>query len=311
VTPEPFPDLLGRLSDLLLTSRALGPVTVTREALVASLREAAGARGTLEEIAHDGDPREPARLVALFASRGEPATRPTILFLHGKGGAASEWRRDAARAVRLGWNALVPDLRGHAPSGGARLTYGFFEEVDLALLLDAAAERFGIDPSRVGIDACSMGTLPALRLAASRPVAALWLQSPFGDLHAMATRYVHRATGVPEALLALPLRAALALLERRTGLPLSAIDPIAPARRVTAPAYVVQGLEDALVPHELPRAVHAALAGEKELWPVPRCGHCHHPDEPQAIRSAEYLRRWGGFFRRHLPPPPRRLGSRA
>lgn len=310
---DPIGGALSRLADLLLTSRALGPVGTTRERLVADAREAAGPRGFVAELVHDGDPREPARLVSIVASPGEPRRRPTILFLHGKGGAASEWRRDAARALRRGYNALVPDLRGHLPSGGARITYGLLEENDLSLLLDAAAREHGVGLSRLGIDACSMGTLPALRLATARRVDALWLQSPFGDLPRMAVRYVHRATGVPEALLGPPLRLALRLLEPRTGLALAGIDPIAAARRVTAPATVVQGTEDALVPPGLAREVWDALAGEKELWSVPRCGHCHHLDEPQALRSAEYVRRWTAFFGKHLAPPParpRRLPSR-
>jgi len=33
---------------------------------------------------------------------------------------------------------------------------------------------------------------------------------------------------------------------------------------------------------------------------VPRCGHCHHADEPQALERAEYERRWTEFFRLHL-----------
>jgi hypothetical protein len=307
---NPLGTPLASLAELLLTSRALGPPTGTRDGLVAALREAAGGSGTVAEIVSDGDPRDPVRLVSMFATCGTPAGRPTILFLHGKGGAAAEWRRDAARALRRGYNVLVPDLRGHPPSGGKRITYGLLEEGDLARLLDAAAERHGVDLSRVGVDACSSGTLSALRLASSRPLAALWLQSPFGDLGSMAVRYASRATQVPEALLDLPVRAALLLLELETGVAVSELDPIETARRVTAPAMIVQGLTDSLVPDHLFRAVYEALAGQKDLWQVPRCGHCHHPDEPQALRSAEYVRRWTSFFATHLPAISRRRGRK-
>jgi uncharacterized protein len=271
-------------------------------AFAAELRDAAGPRGFVETLVHDGDAREPARLVAHAASRGHPASRPTLLFLHGKGGFAAEWRRDAVRAVRLGYNVLVPELRAHPPSGGERITFGFLEREDLALLAAEASRRFRFDPARLGVDGCSMGALVALHVAASNPgVKALWLSAPFADLSAMAVRYVHRATLLPPWLVALPTRLAVAAIARDAGLPLADLDPVAAARRVTCPATLVHGEEDELVPSASAPPLYAALAGEKELWLVPRCGHCHHADEPSGLRSGEYRRRWSRFFRRTLP----------
>ena len=153
-----------------------------------------------------------------------------------------------------------------------------------------------------------MGTLVALQLAAERSgsahegVRALWLQSPFGDLPAMAVHYVHRATALPERLVRWPTLLALGEIERTTGLELGSVDPIAAAARVTCPTMVVHGESDKLVPIRFAPAVFAALAGEKEFWRVRRCGHCHHPDEPQALRRAEYARRWSTFFFTHVNP---------
>jgi pimeloyl-ACP methyl ester carboxylesterase len=275
------------------------------EAFRGDVREAAGPAGLVEEIVHAGDPREPALLHSLFASPGRPASRPTILFLHGKGGCGAEWRRDAVRALGLGWNVLVPELRGHPPSGGSRVTYGWFEKVDLALLVAEAARRHRIDPGRLGVDGCSMGSLVALQFAALKPrPAALWLQSPFGDMPSMAVHYVHRATLLPLALLELPVRWAVARIDKTTGVPLSAVDPVAAARRVTSPATIVHGEEDELVPVRFAPPVFEALAGEKTFWRVPRCGHCHHADEPQAVHGAEYARRWTDFFSGHLSSRP-------
>lgn len=273
----------------------------------------------MEELTHEGDPSEPATLHAVFASPGAPDRRATVLFLHGKGGRGAEWRGDAARALRLGYNVLVPDLRGHPPSTGERITYGLLEKLDLRLLFSAVAARHRIDPGRIGIDGCSMGSIVALQYAAEDPVSALWLQSPFGTLEAMAVQYAHRATGLPPWLLSLPTRLALRGIERDGHLELKAIDPIAAASRIDCPAVVVHGEADTLVPVAFSNGVYEALAGEKELWRVPRCGHCHHPDEPQAIRSREYVRRWAGFFTLNLPPggsgarrtPARRRARRA
>ena len=273
------------------------------EAFGPALREAAGPRGFVETFEHDGDPAEMARLVAHAASPGHPGRRATLLFLHGKGGFAAEWRRDAVRALRLGYNVLVPQLRGHAPSGGARITYGFRERGDVTRLVAEAVRRYGVDPGRFALDGASYGALVALLVAAdAHPVRALWLRSPFADLPSMAEQYVARATGLPRALVSLPTRLYVALAERSAGLPLADLDPLRAARRVSCPAVVVHGEADELVPVRFAPPVHDALGGRKELWIVPRAGHEHHADEPSGLHAAAYARRWTAFMGSFLPP---------
>ena len=288
------------LAGILFSPVGLAPATASVEAFHAAVRAAMGPEGRMEILTHDGDPREPARLSALFATRGRPETRGTLLFLHGKGGCGAEWRPDAVRALRLGFNVLVPELRGHPPSTGARITYGILETGDMLRLLDLAESRFGVARTRLGVDGCSMGALVALHLAAAAPPAALWLQAPFGDIQAMAAHYLHRATSLPAFLFALPVRILIRRIARTEGLDLSEADPMRAARRVACPAVVVHGEDDDLVPIRFAPRVYEALAGEKSFWRVPRCGHCHHADEPQAVVRAEYERRWTEFFRLRL-----------
>jgi uncharacterized protein len=285
---------------ILFSPVGLAPATASVEAFHAAVRAAMGPEGRMEILTHDGDPREPARLSALFATRGRPETRGTLLFLHGKGGCGAEWMPDAARALRLGFNVLVPELRGHPPSTGARITYGILETGDMLRLLDLAESRFGVARTRLGVDGCSMGALVALHLAAAASPAALWLQAPFGDMQAMAAHYLHRATSLPAFLFALPVRILIRRIARTEGLDLSEADPMRAARRVVCPAVVVHGEDDDLVPVRFAPRVYEALAGEKSFWRVPRCGHCHHADEPQAVVRAEYEKRWTEFFRLHL-----------
>ncbi len=83
-------------------------------------------------------------------------------------------------------------------------TLGFLEKDDLALTLAAAHERFGIDPDRIGIHACSAGSSVALEFAAGRSgIRAIWLESPFAEPREMARHYLSRATKVPASLLTL------------------------------------------------------------------------------------------------------------
>ncbi|MBL8115765.1 MAG: alpha/beta hydrolase [Acidobacteria bacterium] len=284
---------------------------VTEEVFLRDVTQAAGPEGVVERLVVDGDPRRPARIHALFASPGDAHSRATIAFLHGKGGAGREFRCDAVRALREGFNVLVPELRAHAPSTGDLISYGYHESIDLSLLLSAAASRFGLDPAWLGIDGCSMGSVIALKHAAeTQAVRGLWLQSPFGDLPRMALHYLHRATGLPQALLSLPARLVLASVKRSTGIPLEELDPAVLAPRVRCPVTVIHGEDDTLVPLAFVPRLYEALPEPKDLWILPRCGHCHHVDEPQALHARVYAERWTRFFRAALDrDPAQRAGS--
>ena len=209
------------LSRRLVSATGLAPNTARREELLDALGRAAS---TVLDFRHAGSSRHPVPLAAVFASPGEPAARPTILFVHGKGGSAAEWQPDALRTLQAGYNVLLPELRGHAPSGGAFVTYGLLEKEDLANAVAHVALRFGLDPGRLGLHSCSAGSAIALEFAASTPaVKAVWLESPYAEPAAMARHYLSRATRLPGALLHLTsrwaVRRALERIRRDLGSP--------------------------------------------------------------------------------------------
>src|SRR5215471_12945563 len=278
--------IAGRsLSRRLISAEGLAATTTNREALLAALR-ASGA--FVADYRHAGSPRAPASLAAIFASPGEPAGRATILFLHGKGGSASEWQPDALRALALGYNVLLPDLRGHRPSEGTFVTYGLLEKQDLNLALEAARERFGADFTRLGVHACSAGCLTALEFSADKEsVRALWLESPYADPAEMARHYLSVGTGLPRALLALTSRWAIR----------GAVDRV----RVTARVCVVHGEKDLLVPPRFGHRLRQALPAGSTIWNVDGAGHCHHDDEAGKVVQKEYDERWNRFFQANLP----------
>jgi pimeloyl-ACP methyl ester carboxylesterase len=244
-----------------------------------------------------------------FASPGEPASRGTVVFLHGKGGNATEWKLDAVRALRMGFNVLCPDLRGHAGSGGRFVTYGFLEKGDLLEAIRAAADRYGIDARRLGIHGCSAGSSIALQLCAgNREIRALWLESPFSDARGMARHYLHRRTGVPRWALTLTSRWAVARAAARVRRELDldplkrwhVPDPLAAARSIRCPVALVFGSNDELVPPTFVPEIRNALPRTTAVWEVRGAGHCHHADEPEAVAREEYERRWREFFGKHL-----------
>ena len=296
------------LARRLVEPEGLGPAPGRHEDLLVALESAAT---VVANLRHRGSARLPVELSAIFASPGEPERRPTILFLHGKGGDASEWESDALRALRLGYNVLLPDLRGHGRSGGSFFTFGFLEKEDLALTFAAARDSFGLDADRIGIHSCSAGSSVALEFAADRTgVRAIWLESPFGRPREMARHYLSRTTGLPAPLLALTSRLAIAGAVARVRRELGAregsgglalLDPIRAAARVTAPILLVHGEGDRLVPIRFTHALAAALPPRSAVWNVSGAGHCHHDNEPAAVAKLAYTRKWTEFFGTYMP----------
>jgi hypothetical protein len=296
-----------RLSHRLISPQGLAPPTSNRQDLLAALR-----RRTphVSELRHAGSPLAPDELQATFASPEHPAARPTILFLHGKGGNAAEWQPDALRALSLGYNVLLPDLRGHGESGGTFVTFGLLEKGDLQNAVDAACERFGIPADRLGVHSCSAGSSVALEFAAGRPeVKAVWLESPFADVRGMARHYLAVATGIPAPLLGLVTSFAVATaasrVRRDLGLARSAaglerLDPLRAVSRVRAPVCLVYGRDDRLIPPRFATRLEQSLPPGSEVW-TPAAGHCHHEDEAEKVLPEEYARRWTEFFAKHLP----------
>lgn len=297
------------LATRLISAEGLEPARERREDLLEALR----ARGaTVHDFRHRGSPRDPVELAAVHASPGPDAVgRPTILFLHGKGGNAAEWRPEALRALDCGYNVLLPDLRGHGESGGGLVTHGFLEKDDLANAIAFARERFGLDPSRLGVHGCSNGAALAIEFAADRgEVRALWLESPYARPGEMARHYLSIWTGLPSWLLGLTshfaVGQAVARVRRDVGLEagaggLETIDPLRSIRRVRASVCLVYGEKDELVPPHFAARLEASLPAGSRIWRAPNAGHCHHEDEPARVATAEYDRRWRDFFTTELP----------
>jgi pimeloyl-ACP methyl ester carboxylesterase len=295
-----------RLAERLVSPRGLAPPPPNRLSLLAALSDRAA---LVSEFAHDGSVIDPVELSGVFASPDRPAARPTILFLHGKGGNAAEWEPAAARALEAGYNVLIPDLRGHGASGGEFVTYGLLEREDLGNAVETARGRFGLDPLRIGVHSCSAGSAVALAFAASHPeLRALWLESPFGEPGEMARHYLSISTGIPGFLLGLTarwaVRDAIASVERRLGAArkgsLRDVDPVRLASELRMPVQLVYGRTDRLIPPRFVERLAAALPPGSGVWQTP-AGHCHHEDEPEKVVADEYRRRWREFFGRYLP----------
>ena len=195
----------------------------------------------------------------------------------------------------LGFNLLVPDLRGHGESEGKICTAGFFECDDLREVLDELFARKPQETRQLVLFGVSMGAGVATALAQVREdISALVLDSPYADFRSAAIEHMYRL-GLPFRWLA---ALALSLAERFTG---ADFDEVAPAQIIPTlqcPLLVIASGADPLLSGDgwesLERAVENQRhrCGISQTWLVPEAGHLMAMNAD----STEYRRRLAEFI---------------
>ncbi len=108
---------------------------------------------------------------------------PTILFLHGKGGAL-KGRTDRYRFYTgEGFGVLFLSWRGYGGSAGVPSEQGFNQDADAAYDWLMAQ---GVSPEKLFLVGESLGTGLAVQLAARKPVRAVALEAPYDSVASVA-----------------------------------------------------------------------------------------------------------------------------
>jgi hypothetical protein len=191
------------------------------------------------------------------ASRGAAppgSGRPlTLLLFHGNAENIADALPFATLTRRAGYNLLLLDYRGYGRSEGSPSERGIYLDGEAALA--ALQGRPGVDPERIVLWGRSIGAAVAVHLAATRPVRALVLESPF--------------TSVRDLLREGGYWILLGLARFGT----YRFDSAARMPRVTVPVLVIHGTRDEIVPFALGRRLHDLAPGRKELLAIEGGGH--------------------------------------
>jgi hypothetical protein len=195
-----------------------------------------------------------------------------LLWFHGN----AEWISgfaDLVRALRPARaGLLVVDYRGYGSSTGRPTVAGV--TLDGLAAWDWLVARPEVDPSRVVVFGRSVGSGPALHVAAERAVAGVVVESAFTSLRAMARQHYPIFPSVLAG---------------------AGFDNLAAIRRVRAPVLFIIGAADRIVPPAMGRTLADAAAGPTEVWRIPGADHnSTYPTAPD-----EYRRRLHTFIDRH------------
>jgi hypothetical protein len=183
-----------------------------------------------------------------------PHAAPVILYFHGNGEIASDYDDFAAEFLRAGASLLVVDYRGYGWSGGRPLVSTLLSDAEK--VVPALPGLLGRDDAPLFVMGRSLGSAPAVHLAAAQPAALKGLIIDSGFAHEPS---LFRRLNIPDALLqAVP----------------SVFGNAGKMARVDLPLLVIHGQRDTLIPPENGQALYdASPSAHKTIVTIPSAGH--------------------------------------
>lgn len=220
---------------------------------------------------------------------------PTVILVHGFGPHKNELLPHAAYLHTAGYHVLLFDFRSRGDSDGDMITLGAREPLDVRGAVSYVLTRPDVDPARIAVQGVSLGASSAIMAMADDPrIAALVVESPFTDMRGVVARSFEAFIDLPSFPFA-PVT--VFIIEQRVDADADHIRPIDSITAIGArPVFVIEDLDDDLMPVESGRRLYAAAPGPKELWLVEGSGHAdafdHYP--------AEYEQRVLAFYENYL-----------
>lgn len=195
----------------------------------------------------DAGPTAAATAPAPASAGNSTPRRPLTIYFGGNAEETSWMLSDAHRfAGRL---LLCINYRGYGGSGGRPHENVLLD--DALAVFDAALKRSDVDPARVSVWGRSLGTGVAVHVASARQVSGVALVSPYDSMAALAQRH---------------MPAMSVLLTQR-------YDSAAKAPAIRAPALMLAGARDTLIPPLHSEQLRALWGGPAQLVMLPEADH--------------------------------------
>jgi uncharacterized protein len=196
----------------------------------------------------------------------------TVLYFHGNAGNLSDRLSQIISLGRIGADVLIVGYRGYGRSEGSPSEAGVYRDAEAAYRY--LIEERHVFPSRLVIFGESLGSGPAIELAAHRPCAGIVLQSAFTSVGDMAAH-------------AVPLVPVRWLVRTK-------FDNVAKLPSIRAPKLFIATRADEVVPFAQTRRLYD-VSSEPRTWiEFDDCGHntlfgLHEPEWSRAI--ADFIAR--------------------
>lgn len=186
------------------------------------------------------------KMLTALKIKNEHISHSYIVICHQYGGSPQSMEEYAKHFYELGFNIILPYMRGHGDSAYKNISFGWQDSADIVNWVDYIAEKD--KKSRIALFGVSMGA-NAVTLAASEEmpenVRFVIADSCYISMDALIKEYVKTQTGF-SSLVTKTLVSVFS--KNKMGVPFKDADTIAKVREIELPILFINGENDTVVP---------------------------------------------------------------
>lgn len=221
-------------------------------------------------------------------------TARTVIICHGVTENKVNSMKYARLFERLGFNSVIFDHRRHGDSGGKTTSFGYYEKIDLQVIVRAVRERIG-KRALLGIHGESMGAATTILYAGTFMDEANFhiVDCPFSDFSEQILHILRKNTPIRSSM---ALRIANIFLKMRDGYTLNLVSPREVVKNITKPVLFIHSMEDDFILPYMTEELYAAKQGAKMLKLFKKGAHAKSfTDNPLHYEKTvqEFLGRFG------------------
>lgn len=195
----------------------------------------------------------------------------------------------------LGFNVLMPDLRGHGESEGNYIGFGWHDRLDLIQWIDYIIQTKGKN-ERIILHGISMGAATVLMTSGEKlptNVRVIISDCAYSSVDGILTYQARKMYKLPKY----PLIPATSFICRlRSGYNFKEASAIKQVKKCSLPILFIHGDKDEFVPTSMAYELYNTLEGNKDLLIVKGAGH----GNSYAINQAKYEKTVKEFLSKNL-----------
>ena len=221
-----------------------------------------------------------------------------VMIQHGTPGGRQDGLYEADVLNKAGFTVLLGSFRAHDDSEGDKISFGYYEQMDLKAWHNYLLDRDGFPPERIGLYGESMGGGTSILYAAGDPgIGAVATGSAFGLTKEVIVEFIIFETGLPRPAASFLANFITFWGQREGNFVAKELDTIAVVSKISpVPVLIIHGGQDDKIGPNIGKLLYEAAAEPKDLLWIEEAKHVGFEEYQPELYSQTLV----DFFSQHL-----------